>query len=57
MARLTINCEECLIGFDVTFNPAPGLEVIRRIVCPNCGTEHAVTVRVDVEMEERKKVA
>jgi len=57
MARLTIGCERCMLGFDVTFQPCCGLEVIKHVACPNCSQEHTVVVRVDVQMEERKKVA
>ena len=57
MGRMTIYCEECLIGFDVKFQPCIGLEVRKCVACPSCETEHTVTVRVDVQAEERKKVA
>ena len=57
MARLTIYCQECCIGFDINFNPCPGLEVMKCVACPQCELEHTVTVRVDVQAEERRKVA
>jgi len=53
-AKMRVYCEECCIGFDITFLPCIGLEVKRHVTCPDCSTEHTVTVRVDVEAEERR---
>jgi len=53
-AKMRIYCEECCIGFEFNVQPCIGLEVIRHIPCPECGLEHTITVRVDVQAEERR---
>jgi len=51
MATMTIYCEMCTRGFHVNFEPCMGLEVIKRVACPNCETEHTITIAVTVQKE------
>ena len=52
MARITIHCERCMLGFDVKFQPCYDLEVIKHVACPNCSQEHTITITVAVQAED-----
>ena len=53
MTRMTLNCKNCGLGYDLKFHPALGIEVIKHN-CANCELGHTIIIRVDVETEERR---
>jgi len=54
--RLIYYCENCCIGFEVTFNPCIGLEVKRHVACPHCDKEFTFTILVTAQMEDEWRV-
>lgn len=43
--------------FDIKYYPCGGLEVKKHVACPRCDTEHTISICINVQMEEERKVA